>query len=87
MAPLHRYGGTTYPSVLSNIVFSNAQVLLDKVTELFHFNYSLYSNSPPVALEGKTVLRPGHCATDMLDIYWRLYLGHLRLPEGLLIDL
>ena len=42
-----------YPSVLSEIVFSEPQVLLDKVTELVHFSYSLRSESPPVALEGK----------------------------------
>ena len=42
-----------YPSVLPEVIFSNPQVLLDKVTELVHFNYSLHSDSPPVALEGK----------------------------------
>ena len=42
-----------FPSVLSNIVFSNPQVLLNKVTELVHFNYNLHSDSPTVALEGK----------------------------------
>ena len=42
-----------YPSVLPDIVFSNPQVILDKVTELVHFNYCLQGSSPPVALEGK----------------------------------
>ena len=42
-----------YPSVLPDIVFSNPQIILDKVTELVHFSYCLQSNSPPVALEGK----------------------------------
>ena len=40
-------------SVLPEVIFSNPQVLLDKVTELVHFSYSLHSDSPPVALEGK----------------------------------
>ena len=42
-----------YPSVLPDIVFSNPQVILDKVTELVHFSYCLQGSSPPVALEGK----------------------------------
>ena len=42
-----------YPSVLSEVVFSEPQVLLNKVTELVHFSYSLRSDRPPVALEGK----------------------------------
>ena len=42
-----------YPSVLSKVLFSEPQVLLDKVTELVHFSYTLRSESPPVALEGK----------------------------------
>ena len=42
-----------YPSVLPDVVFSNPQVLLDKVTELVHFNYSLHSDNSPVALESK----------------------------------
>ena len=42
-----------YPSVLPDIVFSNPQVILDKVMELVHFSYCLQSSSPPVALEGK----------------------------------
>ena len=42
-----------YPSVLPKVVFSNPQLLLDKVTELVHFSYSLQSDHPPVALEGK----------------------------------
>ena len=42
-----------YPSVLPDIVFSNPQVILDKVTELVHFSYCLQGSSSPVALEGK----------------------------------
>ena len=42
-----------YPCVLSEVVFSNPQILLNKVTELVHFSYSLRSDSPPLAVEGK----------------------------------
>ena len=42
-----------YPSVLPDVVFSNPQIILDKVTELVHFSYCIQSSSPPVALEGK----------------------------------
>ena len=42
-----------YPSVLSEVVFSNPQILLNKVTELVQFSYRLGSDSPPVAVEGK----------------------------------
>ena len=42
-----------YPSVLSEVVFSNPQVLLDKITELVHFSYSLHSDNPPIALDGE----------------------------------
>ena len=41
-----------YPSVLPELVFSNPQILLDKVTELVHFSYSLQTCSPPGAAEG-----------------------------------
>ena len=41
-----------YPSVLSETVFSNPQILLNKVTELVHFSYSLRNDSPPIAVEG-----------------------------------
>ena len=41
-----------YPSVLPEVVFSNPQILLDKVTELVHFSYSLHTCSPPGAVEG-----------------------------------
>ena len=41
-----------YPSVLPEIVFSNPQILLDKVTELVHFSYSLQTSSLPGAGEG-----------------------------------
>ena len=41
-----------YPSVLPELVFSNPQTLLDKVTELIHFSYSLHTCSPPGAAEG-----------------------------------
>ena len=41
------------PFVLPDIVFSNLQIILDKVTELVHFSYCLQGSSPPVALEGK----------------------------------
>ena len=42
-----------YPSVLPEVVFSDPQILLNKVTELVHFTYSLQSDSPPLAVEGK----------------------------------
>ena len=42
-----------YPSILPELVFSNSQIPLDKVTELVHFSYSLHSDSPPIALEGE----------------------------------
>ena len=42
-----------YPSVLSEVFFSNPQILLNKVTELVQFSYSLGSDSPPIAVEGK----------------------------------
>ena len=42
-----------YPFVLPEVVFSEPQVLLDKVTELVQFSYSLQSDSPPLAVEGK----------------------------------
>ena len=42
-----------YPSILPELVFSNPQIPLDKVTELVHFSYSLHSDSPPIALEGE----------------------------------
>ena len=42
-----------YPSILPEVVFSNPQIPLDKVTELVHFSYSLRSDSPPIALEGE----------------------------------
>ena len=42
-----------YPSILSEVVFSDPQILLNKVTELVHFSYSLRSDRPPIAVEGK----------------------------------
>ena len=42
-----------YPSVLSEVVFSEPQVLLNKVTELVQFSYHLHSGIPPIAVEGK----------------------------------
>ena len=42
-----------YPSVLPEVVFSDPQILLNKVTELVHFSYSLRSDRPPLAVEGK----------------------------------
>ena len=42
-----------YPTVLPEVVFSEPQVLLDKVTELVQFSYSLQSDNPPLAVEGK----------------------------------
>ena len=41
-----------YPTVLPELVFSNPQILLDKVTELVHFSYSLHTCSPPGTVEG-----------------------------------
>ena len=38
-----------YPSILPEVVFSDPQVLLDKITELVHFSYSLQSDNPPGA--------------------------------------
>ena len=46
-----------YPSVLPELVFSNPQILLDKVTELVHFSYSLQTCSPPGAVEGVRQLK------------------------------
>ena len=42
-----------YPSVLPEVVFSSPQVLPDKVTEFVHFSFSLQSDSPPLAVQGK----------------------------------
>ena len=42
-----------YPSVLPEVVFSSPQMLPDKVTEFVEFSYSLQSDSPPLAVEGK----------------------------------
>ena len=56
MAALHYFDDLNiflyYPSVLPELVFSNPQILLDKVTELVHFSYSLHTCSPPGAAEG-----------------------------------
>ena len=41
-----------YPSILPEVVFSDPQVLLDKLTELVHFSYSLQSDNPSAAGEG-----------------------------------
>ena len=41
-----------YPSILPEVVFSNPQIILDKVTELVHFSYSLHICSPPGVIEG-----------------------------------
>ena len=41
-----------YPSILPEVVFSNPQVLLDKITEIVHFSYCLQSDNPSVAGEG-----------------------------------
>ena len=41
------------PSILPEVVFSNPQIPLDKLTELVHFSYSLHSDSAPIALEGE----------------------------------
>ena len=38
-----------YPSILPEVVFSDPQVLLDKITELVHFSYSLQSDNPSAA--------------------------------------
>ena len=46
-----------YPSVLPELVFSNPQILLDKVTELVHFSYSLQTCCPPGAVEGVRQLK------------------------------
>ena len=42
-----------YPSVLPEVVFSSPQVLPDKVTEFVHFSFSLQSDRPPLAVQGK----------------------------------
>ena len=54
-----------YPSVLPELVFSNPQLLLDKVTELVHFSYSLQTCSLPGAAEGMRQQKPkkGKAAT------------------------
>ena len=41
-----------YPSVLPEVVFSDPQVLLNKITELVHFSYSLQSDNAAGAGEG-----------------------------------
>ena len=77
-----------YPSVLSEVVFSNLQVLLNKVTELVHFSYSLHSDSPPVALEGKWrhFRDKGIVTADMLkdDRFSAHYIQDLFSPADLI---
>ena len=41
-----------FPSILPEVVFADPQVLLNKVTELVHFSYSLQGDSELVAVEG-----------------------------------
>ena len=58
-----------YPSVLPEVVFSDPQTLLNKVTELVHFSYSLQSYKPPLAVEGKWLQfrDKGIVTTDMFQ--------------------
>ena len=58
-----------YQSVLPEVLFSNPQVLLDKISELVHFSYCLRSDSPPVAVEGKwrQFMDKGIVTLDMLQ--------------------
>ena len=58
-----------YPSVLPEVVFSNPQILLNKVTELVHFRYSLRSDGPPLVVEGKWLQfrDKGIVTTDMFQ--------------------
>ena len=58
-----------YPSLLSEVVFSDPQILLNKVTELVHFSYSLQSDRPPLAVEGKWLQfrDKGIVTTDMFQ--------------------
>ena len=50
-------------------MFSNPQILLNKVTELVHFSYSLQSDRPPLAVEGKWLQfrDKGIVTTDMFQ--------------------
>ena len=58
-----------YPSVLPEVVFSDPQILLNKVTELVHFSYILQSDKPPLAVEGKWLQfrDKGIVTTDMFQ--------------------
>ena len=77
-----------YPSVLSDVVFSNPQVLLDKITELVHFSYSLHSDSSPIALDGKWLqFRDKGIVTDEMfqdERFSAHYIPALFTPEDLI---
>ena len=77
-----------YRSVLPEVVFSDPQILLNKVTELVHFSYSLRSDRPPLAVEGKWLqFRDKAIVTlDMLqdDRFSAHYTPDLFTPEDLI---
>ena len=77
-----------YPSVLSEVVFSNPQILLNKVTELVQFSYSLGSDSPPVAVEGKwrQFRDEGIIKREMFqdDRFSAHYIADLFTPAGII---
>ena len=77
-----------YPSVLPEVVFSNPQVILDKITELVHFSYCLQSDTPPIALEGKWLhfRDKGMVRLDMFQDkrFSAHYISDLFTPEDLI---
>ena len=56
-----------YPFILSEVVFSDPQILLDKITELVHFSYSLQSDNPSEAGEGVRYQNRDKGKTRFLD--------------------
>ena len=77
-----------YPSVLPEVVFSNPQILLNKVTELVQFSYSLRSDRPPLAVEGKWLQfrDKGVVILDMFqdDRFLAYYIPDLFFPADLI---
>ena len=77
-----------YPSVLPEVVFSDPQTLLNKVTELVHFSYSLQSDKPPLAVEGKWLQfrDKGMVTTDMFqdECFSAHYIPGLFSPADLI---
>ena len=77
-----------YPSILPELVFSNPQIPLDKVTELVHFSYNLHSDNPPTALDGKWLqFRDKGIVTDEMfqdEHFSAHYIPDLFTPEDLI---